>query len=94
MTGKPVNSCKLSIKVIPSSSRDSVTGWLGDVLKLKVRAPADKGRANKAVEELLAKRLGLASSLITIVRGHTAEVKIVEISSLTHDELLRLLPSV
>jgi len=40
---------RLSLKVVPGSSRDEIVGWLGDSLKVKVKAPPDKGRANEAV---------------------------------------------
>lgn len=38
---------RLSLKLVPGSSRDEVVGWLGDSLKVKVKAPPEKGRANK-----------------------------------------------
>ena len=50
---------RVPLKVVPSASRDEVAGWLGDVLKGRVRAPAERGRANKAVEVLLAAELGV-----------------------------------
>jgi uncharacterized protein (TIGR00251 family) len=50
---------KLYIKVIPSSSKDCIAGWLEDTLKVKVTAPADKGKANKAIIKVLEKSLEL-----------------------------------
>ena len=50
---------KLQIKVIPSSSKDCIAGWLEDTLKIKVKAPADKGKANKAVVKIIEKSLSL-----------------------------------
>ncbi len=41
---------KLDLKVVPKSSRDCIAGWLGDALKVRVRAPAERGKANAAVE--------------------------------------------
>ena len=73
---------KLPVKVIPSSSRDCVAGWLEDTLKVKVRAPAEKGRANKSVRLLIAGKLGLSVDKVTILSGETSSRKIVEISSL------------
>ena len=48
---------KLNIKVIPSSSKDCIAGWLDDTLKVKVKAPAEKGKDNKAVIKILEKIL-------------------------------------
>ena len=50
---------KLHIKVIPSSSKDCIAGWLEDTLKVKVKAPAEKGKANKAIINVLEKTLNL-----------------------------------
>ena len=61
---------RLSLKVVPGSSRDEIVGWLGDSLKVKVKAPPEKGRANEAVVTLLAERLGFGTSSITVVSGH------------------------
>lgn len=76
---------KLSVKAIPSSSRDCISGWLEDDLKVKVRAPAEKGKANKSVRTLLANTLNLPVEHVSIVTGETSQLKIVEITSL--DEL-------
>ena len=70
---------RLSIKVVPGSSRDEVVGWLGDSLKVKVKPPPEKGKANEAVVALLADRLGVEASSITVVSGHTSPAKIVAI---------------
>lgn len=48
---------RLTVKVVPGSSRDQIVGWLGDALKVKVTAPPEKGRANAAVVAILADRL-------------------------------------
>lgn len=82
---------RMPVKVVPSSSRDAIVGWLGTSLKVKVRAPAEKGRANKAVEKLIANELGLSSKSVLIVSGHTAAQKIIEISGLSQSEGLNLL---
>ncbi len=37
---------RLLIKVVPASSRDCIAGWLGETLKVRVRAPAECGKAN------------------------------------------------
>jgi uncharacterized protein len=71
---------KLQIKVIPSSSRDSFAGWLDDTLKIKVKAPPENGRANKAVIRFLEKALSLAKGSASITAGHTSARKTVIIN--------------
>jgi uncharacterized protein (TIGR00251 family) len=71
---------KLQIKVIPSSSRDCIAGWLEDTLKIKVKAPPEKGKANKSVIKVLEKSLGLAKGSVNIESGLTSCRKIVDIN--------------
>ena len=59
MAMNPTASARLTVKVVPGSSRDQIVGWLGDSLEIKVMAPPGKGRANEAVVAILADRLGL-----------------------------------
>ena len=70
---------KLQIKVIPSSSKDCIAGWLDGTLKVKVKAPPERGKANKAVIKTLEKTLGLAKGSIDISSGTTSALKIIEI---------------
>jgi hypothetical protein len=77
---------RLQIKVVPGSSREGVE-WLGELLKVKVRAAPEKGRANAAVEALLAQRLGLPESAVSIVGGFGSPYKTVEISGLDSNSL-------
>jgi uncharacterized protein len=70
----------LSVRVTPKSSRDEVTGLHtasdGAVsLAVKVTAVPDKGRANKAVIETLAKACRLPKSAFTLVAGETERNK-------------------
>jgi uncharacterized protein (TIGR00251 family) len=46
-----------------------------DTLKIKVTAAPDKGAANAAVIEVLAKALGVAKSQVEILRGETSRQK-------------------
>lgn len=79
---------KLQIKVIPSSSREALAGWLGDTLKIKVKAPPEKGRANQAVISFLEKQLQLPRGSITISSGQTSSRKTLEIDTPMPEALL------
>ncbi len=72
---------KIRIKVIPGASRESIE-WFGELLKIKVRTQPEKGRANEALENMLAKRLGVAKELVNVVAGFTKPFKTVEITDI------------
>lgn len=74
---------RFPLKVIPSSSRDEIAGWLGDALKVRVTAPPERGKANAAVSKVLAAALGIRSECVRILAGATSARKIVEISGLS-----------
>jgi len=82
---------RLSVKVVPGASRDAVAGWLGETLKLRVKAPPEGGRANAAVEALLAGALGLPVADVRVVRGHGAPRKLVEVAGVPEREVRRRL---
>ena len=82
---------KLSLKVVPGASSSCIVGWLGESLKIRVKERAESGKANNAVRELLAKTLDVPKATVVIVSGKTSARKVVEISSLPEDEILRKL---
>lgn len=78
---------RLPVKVVPGASRDEITGWLGNRLKIRVSAPAESGKANAAIRKLLARKLRIHRHAITIVSGTTSPRKTLDISTLTKAEL-------
>jgi len=56
-----------------------VAGRHGDGWRLRVAAPPEDGRANQAVERLLARTLGVHARDVRVVRGHSARDKVIEI---------------
>ncbi|MEY3774606.1 MAG: hypothetical protein RLZZ129_1386 [Verrucomicrobiota bacterium] len=73
----------LAVKVIPNASRDEITGWLGDALKIKLQAPPLEGRANAALCTFLATALDLPKSAVTVLSGKTSRLKQVRLDGLT-----------
>jgi uncharacterized protein YggU (UPF0235/DUF167 family) len=82
---------KLNVKVTPGSSRDSIAGWLGDTLKIRVTAVAERGKANAAVEATLAEALGVPRASARVVRGRASQRKVVEVLGLSEAEVHRRL---
>ena len=80
----------ITVKVIPRSSKNSVT-WEEGSLKVRLTAPPVEGLANEALVALLAERLALPKRSIAIVRGATNRQKVVEISGMTAEEVKKKL---
>ena len=71
----------LHIRATPKASRDEVTGVSADALTVKVTAVPDKGKANEAVIEILAKTMRVAKSSFELVSGATSRQKVLRITS-------------
>jgi hypothetical protein len=70
----------IALRVTPRGGRDGVDGveQLSDgrsVLKVRVRAIADGGEANRAVLVLLAKSLGVPKASVSLLSGATSRLK-------------------
>ena len=72
---------RLQIRVTPRAKRPGVETAGDGTLVVKVREPAEDGRANTAVIEALADHFGVAKRAVTILHGHSSRRKLVEISS-------------
>ena len=78
-------------KIVPGSSRTAVAGVLDNMIKIKVAAPAEKGKANQCLIAFLAKRLGTKKHAVTILAGQTHPIKHVQIAGVSAETLLERL---
>ncbi|GAH98002.1 unnamed protein product, partial [marine sediment metagenome] len=60
-------------------------------VSMEIAAPPVSGRANKELLRFLSKTLGVSSSDISIISGHSARDKLVRIRGLSHDRVFSLL---
>ena len=81
----------IAVKVVPRAAKDEIVGWREGALKVRVHAPPQDGRANRALEELLAEALHLKKSAVTVSTGQSSAHKRVAISGLTRAEIVRRL---
>ena len=65
----------LRIKAVPASSKNVISGVLDDALKIKIKAPAVEGAANKELVKFLSKTFKVAKSDIRFVGGETSKQK-------------------
>ncbi|MEW6272655.1 MAG: DUF167 domain-containing protein [Thermodesulfobacteriota bacterium] len=73
---------RIKLRVVPGARRDAVLGPHGDALRVAVRAVPEKGRANEAVERLLATVLGVAPADVELVAGTSGRDKVLQIRGL------------
>lgn len=78
----------LKVKVIPNAPKTEIIEWMGDVLKIKIKAQAQDGAANDALIEHLAKQLKLHKSQIHVISGATARLKLINIEGVVDLSLL------
>ncbi|OLP42770.1 DUF167 domain-containing protein [Rhizobium oryziradicis] len=86
---------RLAVRLTPNGGRDGVDGVErnsnGEAhLKVRVSDVPEKGKANKALIAVLAKRMGIAKSSITLVSGDTARQKILRIDGNPEDLIGKL----
>jgi uncharacterized protein (TIGR00251 family) len=82
-----------SAKVVPGSSRTALGGLLKGMLKIKVSAAPEKGKANKCLVAFLADELGVKNKNISIISGSTKPVKQIMVSGMSAESLLNKLNS-
>lgn len=78
------------LRVTPNAGRDSIDGVetrddASIVLRVRIAAVPDKGKANAAVIALLAKTLRLPKSAMTLVSGDTSRHKTILVSGVGAD---------
>ena len=86
---------RITVRVTPKAQADRLDGWGADadgapVLRLRVRAVPDKGRANKAVIALMARATGLPKSAVSIIAGATSRTKTVSLEAPPEEVSVRI----
>lgn len=76
---------ELRVKAAPGARTDAIDGVVQDAdgqssLKVRVRAAPEKGKANAAIEALLARALGLPKSAVSVEKGGASRIKLVRIA--------------
>lgn len=75
------------VRAQPGASRAGIRGAHAGALKVSVTQAAEKGKANEALAETLAKALGLSRSQVELLRGATQREKRFLVRGVTCEEL-------
>ena len=82
-----MNGCTLVVRLKPKAKRDSITFTArGEALQVAVTSPPVDNRANDHCIALLARRLGVPKSTLSIIKGGHCRDKVVACGTLTDVE--------
>lgn len=70
-----LEGAEIAVRVTPKASRDRIVVEEGQIRIYVTTVPED-GKANAAVQKLLAKALGLPKSRLSLIRGQTSRDKV------------------
>lgn len=78
-------STLIQVRVQPRAKANSIEGYRGGVLRVRVTSPPVEGAANAAAIALLAEALDVPKSRLAVVRGQTGRVKLISIEGLSEE---------
>ena len=81
----------LPVRASAGARANEIRGEQDGMLRVSVTQAPEKGKANKAIIEVLSKRLGLRKSRFSLVSGETSRQKKFLVRAITPDELASLL---
>ena len=79
-------TARIRVRLTPRAGRDAIDGWRGDTLRARVSAPPVDGRANEALERLIASALGLPPSAVRVTAGARGRDKTVAVEGIKQEE--------
>ena len=82
---------RLTVRVQPGARRSEVVGLVEGVVRIRVAAQTQEGKANQALVELLSDLLDVPKNHVQILRGHASRDKVVGVEGLEQEEALRRL---
>jgi uncharacterized protein (TIGR00251 family) len=83
-----VDQTRVEVRLRPRSHADELLGLVDGVLQAKVAAPPVDGKANQALCRLVAKRAGVATSRVSVLRGEKSRQKVLLVEGIDEATLM------
>lgn len=77
----------LTLHIQPGAKKSGIVGLHGDALKIRLAAPPVDGKANAALLEFLAQKVGVGRTALELLSGQTSRSKRVRIAGVGADTL-------
>ena len=81
----------VTLHIQPGAKKTEIVGLHGAALKIRLAAPPVDGKANAALLEFLARKVGAGRTALTLISGQTARTKRVRVDGVAADALRALL---
>jgi uncharacterized protein len=88
------NGAVFYVKAVPASSRTCFAGVQNGMLRVKLAAAPERGKANQALVEFLSEKLGIKKKFIRITGGLTSKVKQITAEQMRPETLIEKLESI
>ena len=75
------DAIRLSVQVLPNAKNTEVVGLLDGALKIRLKAQPIEGQANEELIRFIATQIKVPKKQISVVRGITSRLKVVEIKA-------------
>jgi uncharacterized protein (TIGR00251 family) len=86
-----MSKCVLEFKVIPRASTTEFADLKAEVIRVRVSAPPEKGKANKELIRFIAKRLGIPKATVVLLSGKTSRRKRIQVNGIGWEQVMRAL---
>jgi uncharacterized protein (TIGR00251 family) len=77
----------VALRVYPNAKKEIIDGIRDDHLIVRLNAPANEGKANKALVRFMSKMLRVPKSRISLVRGEKNRLKVIRIKGMSPVEV-------
>ncbi|HEX9860301.1 MAG TPA: DUF167 domain-containing protein [Nitrospirota bacterium] len=90
-SSKETGGVLLYVRIQPRASKNELVTMEDGSIKIRLTAPPVDGAANEALVKFLAGTLSVAKSQVTIISGETARDKVIRITGVPDEDVMRLL---
>ena len=88
---KHMSKCVLEFKVTPKASTTEFADLKAEVIRVRVSAPPEKGKANKELVRFIAKRLVIPKTTIVLLSGKNSRRKRIQVNGIELEQVMRTL---
>ena len=83
------NGVVLNIHLTPNASKNEITGYTDEYIKIRVSAPPNENKANKKLIEFLSEIFGVGKSFISFANGEKSRIKKILIKNIIYEDIIK-----